>query len=51
MTNVSRIAYRLSALLLLYVVNPTVAWVVLAGGVVYLMAQRRRRALRRVSVS
>jgi hypothetical protein len=51
MSNVACIAYRLTGLLLLYLLSPTVAWVVLAAGVLYLMGERRRRALRSVSVS
>ena len=40
-----RIAYSLAGLLLLHVLNPTVAWLVLGGGLAYLIGDWKRRAL------
>lgn len=45
------IAYSLAGLLLLYVLNPTVAWLVLGGGLAYLVGDWKRRALRTAASS
>jgi hypothetical protein len=44
-------AYSLAGLLLLYVLHPTVAWLVLGFSLAYMFAGRRRRALHTVSLS
>ena len=46
-----RIAYSLAGLLLLYVMNPTVAWLLLGGGLAYMVGEWRRSALRTASSS
>ena len=51
MPRIIRIAYSLAGLLLLYVLNPTVAWLLLGGGVAYMVGDWRRRALRTVASS
>ena len=45
MPRFTRIAYSLAGLLLLHVLNPTVAWLVLGGGLAYMIGDWRRRAL------
>jgi hypothetical protein len=49
MPRIIRIAYSLAGLLLLHVMNPTVAWLVLGGGLAYMVGERRGRTLRTVS--
>ena len=51
MPRLIRIAYALTGLLLVYALNTAVAWLVLGGGLVYIMGERRRQPLRRVSLS
>ena len=51
MPRIARIAFSLTGLLLLYMVNPGVAWLMIGGGLLYLAGLRRRRPLRSVSVS
>jgi hypothetical protein len=51
MPRLIRIAYSLAGLLLLYVLHPTVAWLVLGCSLAYMIAGRRRRALHTVSLS
>jgi hypothetical protein len=46
-----RVAYSLAGLLVLYVLHPTMAWVALGCGLAYMIAGRRRRALRPASSS
>lgn len=46
-----RVAYSLAGLLVLYVIHPTGAWVALGCGLAYMIAARRRRALRTASSS
>jgi hypothetical protein len=48
---ITRIAYGLTGLLLLHLLNPTVAWLALAAGFVYIAGQRRRRPLRGSAVA
>ena len=45
-----RIAYGLTGLLLLHLVTPTVAWLALGAGFLYIAAHRRRRPLQRTAV-
>jgi len=51
MPRFTRIAYSLAGLLLLHVLNPTVAWLVLGGGLAYVIGDWRRRALRTATSS
>jgi len=51
MPRFTRIAYSLAGLLLLHVLNPTVAWLVLGGGLAYMIGDWRRRALRTATSS
>jgi hypothetical protein len=51
MPRIIRIAYSLAGLLLLHVLNPTVAWLVLGGGLAYMVGEWRRRSLRTASLS
>ena len=51
MPRFTRIAYSLAGLLLLHVLNPTVAWLVLGGGLAYMIGDWRRRALRTAASS
>jgi hypothetical protein len=51
MPRIIRIAYSLAGLLLLHVLNPTVAWLVLGGALAYMVGEWRRRALRTASSS
>jgi hypothetical protein len=58
MPRIARIAFSLAGLVLLYMVNPGVAWLMIGGGLlyhaglrIYHAGLRRRRPLRSVSVS
>jgi hypothetical protein len=51
MPRFTRIAYSLAGLLLLHVLNPTVAWLVLGGALAYVVGDWRRRALRTAASS
>jgi hypothetical protein len=51
MPRFTRIAYSLAGLLLLHVLNPTVAWLVLGGVLAYMIGDWRRRALRTATSS
>src|SRR5262245_21241322 len=51
MPRFTRIAYSLAGLLVLHVLNPTVAWLVLAGGLAYMIGDWRRRTLRTATSS
>ena len=46
MPRITRIAYGLTGLLLLHLLNPTLAWLALGAGFLYIAGQRRRRPLR-----
>jgi hypothetical protein len=46
-----RIAYSLAGLLLLHVLNPTVAWLILGGALAYVIGDWRRRVLRTAASS
>ena len=51
MPHITRIAYGLTGLLLLHLLSPTVAWLALGAGFVYIASQRRRRPLRGPAVA
>jgi len=50
MPRLIRITYGLTGLLVLYLLNPAVAWLVVGGGLAYFIGQRGRRSLGRASV-
>jgi hypothetical protein len=51
MPRLIRIAYSLAGLLMLHVLNPTVAWLVLGGALAYVIGDWKRRTLRTASSS
>ena len=51
MPRFTRIAYGLTGLLLLHLLNPTVAWLAIGAGFVYIAGHRRRRSPRGPAVA
>jgi len=51
MPRFARIAYGLAGLLIIHLLNHTVAWLLLGGAFAYVIGERRRRSLGGISLS
>jgi hypothetical protein len=51
MPRFARIAYGLAGLLLIHLLNHTLAWLLLGGVLAYVIGERRRRSLGGISLS